>query len=66
MACQLLANLFAWGLKHEKQQPTVTLGLDTFTFPNQHGLKGLPPLKRLALGLDPFIIPPCMSSRSDE
>lgn len=29
MACQLLANLFAWGLEHEKQQPTLKLGIST-------------------------------------
>jgi hypothetical protein len=30
MACQLLANFFAWGSEHEKQQPTLKLHLSTF------------------------------------
>jgi hypothetical protein len=41
MACQLLANLFAWGLEHEKQQPTLKLALSTYRL--KPGPKGLPP-----------------------
>src|SRR5271163_2782349 len=32
MACQLLDNLFAWALKNESKQPTVNLGLATYTY----------------------------------
>jgi hypothetical protein len=48
MACQLLANFFAWGLEHEKQQPTLKLGLSTFTF--RSGPKGHTPQQVLAGG----------------
>ena len=32
MACQLLYNLFAWASKNESKQPTVKLGLATYTY----------------------------------
>jgi hypothetical protein len=45
MACQLLDNLFAWGLKNESKKPTVQLGLITHTF--RVGPTGKPPVQVL-------------------